>query len=60
MELAQKNIKIELIYCCVQAGIALLTIRFEMGLAGMAVIIAAAALYLIYINPKYMNRKLTK
>ncbi len=56
----RKNIKIELIYCCIQAGIALLTIRFEMGLAGMAVIIAAAALYLIYINPKYMNRKLTK
>ena len=56
----RKNIRIELIYCCVQAGIAFLTIRFEMGLAGMVIIIAVATLYLIYINPKFMNRKLTK
>ena len=56
----RKNIKIELIYCCVQAGIALFTIRFEMGLAGMVIIIAAAVFYLFYINSKFMNRKLTK
>lgn len=56
----RKNIRIESIYCCVQAGIALLTIRFEMGLVGMAVIIAAASFYLLYINPKFMNRRLTK
>ncbi len=56
----RKNVKIELIYCCVQTGIALLTIRFEMGLVGMVIIIAVASFYLLYINPKFMNRKLTK
>ena len=56
----RKNIKIEMIYCCVQAGIGLLTIRFEMGLVGMAITIAAACFYILYINPKFMNRKLTK
>lgn len=56
----RKNTKIELVYCCVQAGIALLTIRFEMGLVGMVLIIIAAIIYLFYINPKFMNRRLTK
>lgn len=56
----RKNTKIELVYCCVQAGIALFTIRFEMGLAGMVLIIIAAIIYLFYINPKFMNRRLTK
>ncbi len=56
----RKNRKIEMIYCCVQAGIGLLTIRFEMGLVGMAIVIAVASFYLLYINPKFMNRRLTK
>lgn len=56
----QKNTKIESVYCCVQAGFALLTIHFEMGLVGMAIIIAAACFYILWINPKFMNRKLTK
>lgn len=56
----RKNTKIELVYCCVQAGIALLTMRFEMGLVGMAIIIAVACFYILWINPKFMNRKLTK
>lgn len=56
----RKNTKIESVYCCVQAGFALLTIHFEMGFVGMAIIIAAACFYLLWINPKFMNRKLTK
>ena len=56
----RKNTRIELVYCCVQAGIGLLTLHFEMGLVGMAIIIAVLCFYLFYINPKFMNRKLTK
>ena len=56
----RKNTKIESVYCCVQAGIALLTIHFEMGLVGMAIIIVVACFYILWINPKFMNRKLTK
>lgn len=55
-----KNTKIELGYCCVQLFVALLTIRFGMGLAGAVLMIAAASFYILYINPRFMRRKLTK
>lgn len=56
----RKNVNIELGYCCVQALAGLLTIHFGMGLVGLALIVAVYGIYILYINPKYMNRKLTR
>ena len=56
----RKNANIELGYCCVQLLAGLLTIRFGMGLAGAAIVIAVTAVYILYINPKFMSRRLTK
>ena len=56
----RKNVNIELGYCCVQTLAGLLTIHFGMGLAGLALIVAVYAIYVLYINPKFMNRKLTR
>lgn len=56
----RKNAKIELGYCCVQLFVGLLTIQFGLGLVGAAMVIAVAAVYILYVNPKFMARKLTK
>lgn len=56
----RKNARIELVYCCIQLGVALLTVHFGLGLVGAAGMIAVASVYILYINPKYMARKLTK
>ena len=56
----RKNVNIELSYCCVQALAGLLTIHFGMGLVGLALIVAVYAIYVLYINPQFMNRKLTR
>ena len=56
----RKNVNIELGYCCIQALVGLLTTRFSMGLVGALIIIAVALVYILYVNPKLMNRKLTK
>lgn len=55
-----KNAMIELGYCCVQLLAGLLTIHFDLGLAGAVIMIAVGSIYIIYINPKFMLRKLTK
>lgn len=61
-DLAQrrKNSWIELIYCCVQAVVALCTYRFGLGLVGSLVLFAVLCFYVLYINPKYMNRPFGK
>lgn len=56
----RKNINIELGYCGIQLLLSLLTIYSGRGLVGVALILFVAFVYLLYINPKYMNRKLTK
>ena len=55
-----KNTKIELGYCCVQLAVGLLTIHFGLGLVGAVLIIAVGCTYILYINPKFMFRKLTR
>jgi len=52
----RKNSRIELGYCCMQFAIALLTLRFKMGLVGLLLIIVLTLFYVQVINPKYMNR----
>lgn len=56
----RKNTLIELGYCCVQLAAGLLTIRFGLGLAGGVLIIAVGCVYILYINPRFMGRKLTR
>lgn len=56
----RKNANIELAYCCVQLIVGLLTIRFGLGLVGAVMMIAIGSVYILYINPRFMSRKLTK
>ena len=56
----RKNVNIELGYCFIQLLVGLLTIQFGLGLVGAAMIIAVTSVYILYINPKFMSRKLTK
>ena len=56
----RRNVNIELCYCIVQAIVALLIIYFGFGLIGSIAIITVGLIYILYINPKFMSRKLTK
>lgn len=56
----RKNTKIELAYCLIQAFIGVCIINFGMGWLGPILMIAVYAIYILYINPKFMNRKLIK
>lgn len=51
-----KNVWIEMAYCVVQLGVAWCTYTFGMGLVGYALVAAVLVFYLLYINPRYMNR----
>ena len=55
-----KNTKIELVYCGIQAAVALTAHYTRHYFLGTVLLIAVLLLYLLKINPKYMNRKLTK
>ncbi len=55
-----KNAKIEMVYCCVQAFVALVAYYAHIYFLGTVMLIVVCSVYLIKINPKYMNRKLTK
>lgn len=55
-----KNTKIELGYCCAQMAVGFGTAYLGLGLVGMAAIIALMTVYILYVNPKFMGRKLTK
>lgn len=56
----RKNTQIELLYCLIQLGFAYLIIYAGIGLVGLLLMIIAMLVYILVINPKYMNRKLTK
>ena len=56
----KKNSQIELLYCFVQLVIALCTYYFKLGLIGLTLITAVLFFYILYINPKYMNRPFGK
>lgn len=60
MQQRKKNTKIELLYCMVQLGIAYLIIYSGIGLIGAILMMVTVFVYIVTINPKYMNRKLTK
>ena len=56
----RKNARIELGYCCAQFLAGLLTVRFGMGLVGAALMIALCLVYILYVNPRFMSRRLTR
>lgn len=56
----RKNTRIELLYCLVQLGFAYLIIYPGIGLIGALLMMVAVFIYIVFINPRYMNRKLTK
>lgn len=56
----KKNIRIELLYCLIQLAFAYLIIYAGIGLVGGLLMLMTALVYILVINPKYMNRKLTK
>lgn len=60
LEQRKKNTRIELLYCLVQLGFAYLIIYPGVGLIGALLMMIAVFVYIMVINPKYMNRKLTK
>ena len=43
-----------------QAGVALCTYHFGLGLLGTLLLLAVLIFYVLYINPKYMNRPFGK
>lgn len=56
----RRNVNIELGYCCVQLAAAFLTVWFGLGLVGATIMIAVCCVYVLYVNPRFMHRKLTK
>ena len=56
----RRNVNIELCYCIFQIAAALLNIYSSLGNVGVVIIVIFALVYLLYVNPKFMNRKLTK
>lgn len=56
----RKNTKIELFYCLVQVSVLLFGHYSKLYLLGTLLLIIVALYYILIINPKYMNRQLTK
>ncbi len=56
----RRNTKIELLYCIVQATIALFGYYNKLYWVGTLLLITVALIYILWINPKYMNRRMTK
>ena len=56
----KKNVKIELVYCMVQAAIFLFGYYSKIYWVGTLLLITVALIYMLWVNPKYMNRRMTK
>ena len=56
----RKNTRIELFYCLIQASIALFGYYTRLYNVGTILLITVVMVYIFKINPKYMNRQLTK
>lgn len=54
----RKNVKIELIYCIIQTGVAVFAHYTSRYTLGTILLIIICYVYLLVINPKYMNRKI--
>lgn len=56
----RKNARIELLYCLLQAAVALGTVRSGLYFPGALLILALVLGYVLVINPRYMNRQLVR
>ena len=56
----KKNVKIELIYCMVQAVVFLFGYYSKIYWLATLLLIMIALVYILWINPRYMNRRMTK
>lgn len=56
----RKNTRIELLYCLIQVAIALFGYYSRMYNTATVLLITVVMIYIFKINPKYMNRQLTK
>jgi len=54
----RKNVKIELVYCMVQTMVALCAYYTTRYTLGTLLLIIICCVYILVINPKYMNRKM--
>ena len=59
-EQRRKNARIELLYCLLQAAVALGTVRSGLYFPGALLILALVLGYVLAINPRYMNRQLVR
>lgn len=55
-----KNARIECLYCCIMAAIAILAWRGQWGFLGTVLIMAVCMVYMLVIQPRYMNRPFEK
>ena len=55
-----KNTKIESLYCLIQSAVAILGYTFHIGVWSTLIILINLCAYIFIVNPKYMNRKLTR
>ena len=56
----KKNVQIELLYCAIQACVAVAAIYSDFLLFGALGLLALCLAYILVINPKYMKRTLVK
>ncbi len=55
-----KNTKIELLYCLIQYVVAVLGYSLHIGFWAGVMLCVNGCVYITIVNPKYMNRKLTR
>ena len=55
-----KNTKIELVYCLIQGVVAVSGYSLHIGFWTGVMLCINACVYIVIVNPKYMNRKLTR
>ena len=55
-----KNTKIELLYCLIQWIVAVVGYKLHIGFWAGVMLCVNGCVYIIIVNPKYMNRKLTR
>lgn len=56
----RKNVKIELRYCMIQTGVFLFGYFSKFYWIGTLLLMIIALIYILWINPKYMNRCMTR
>lgn len=56
----RRNVNIELGYCILQALVLAFDIFLDLGLVATIIMIGVGLIYILYVNPKFMSRKLTK